>query len=131
MEAAHPPERVEGHDERNAEPGLQLGPRHRRHEEVGMHDVVPPLLAGGEAKDPGREGRHQAEQVLLRDRRRGAGPDMHDAHPVDPVRHVRQQVVVPPGEDVDVVADGGEVPCDLPHVDVLAAAVHPAEKAQR
>ncbi len=78
MQTPYEPERMERHDERHAERGLELHRHERRHEEVRMHDVI--ALGRGIALHERRELRHQRQQIFLADERRGTGRHVNDAH---------------------------------------------------
>src|SRR5207248_850543 len=59
------------------------------------------------------------------------GRDMDDARAADPLGDLRQPFAVAPGKDIDLVAHGRQVACQLADVQVLPATIDPAQDAQR
>ena len=125
---AHAPERVEGHREGDTGGGRHLGRDEAREEEVGVDQVGTRAPAMG--LRPGGEGRHVGQQRLLRDGLGRPRGDVEHAHAVEPVHGVGQVGAVAAGEHLDPPAAAREMAGDLGHVDVLPAAVGPAERAQ-
>src|SRR5690349_21787075 len=128
--ASDPTECVEGHDERQAQRLLDLGGDEARVEEVRVDEVVTPPGA-----DPRRRPRaelwHERQQLLLGDRCRGTGGHMDDPDSPGELDDLGQRRVVPAGEDIDAVAERGEMPRDLGDVDVLATGVDAAQRRER
>jgi hypothetical protein len=127
--AADAAQRVEGHDERDAERALDLRRHEPRHPEVRVHQLVAPAPAP--ADRVGRELVHVWQEVFLAHEFRGPGRDVHDADPIRPLRGLGQERAVPARQHVDLVAEGPEVTRELTDVHVLAAGVDAAQHRER
>jgi hypothetical protein len=119
---------VERHDERSAEHQLDVRRHHAGHEEVRVHQVVA-AVPPAEAQHVVGERIHVREDRLLGNALRRARDDVDHADAV--VRdNLRQPWVVAAREHIDTVAAVDQMPAKLIDVDVLAAAVGPAQKRQ-
>jgi hypothetical protein len=121
---------VEGDDERDSELVLQAQGDQRRHEEVGMHQLV---AAAGARKvtNVRMEVVHERQQLFLADELRRTGRNVHHAHARLHLDDAGQVGRVAPREDIDRVAEPREMARDVRDVDVLASAVDAARCRQR
>ncbi len=106
---ADPAQGVESNDERDPQRLLQFAGDQSRHPEVGVDDVVGFPLALAEPDHEAGKIRHEREHVLLADELGGARRDVDDANPPDPLGDLGQACAVAAGEDVDLVAEAGQV----------------------
>src|SRR5690606_8147040 len=95
----------------------------RRHEEVGMNNIVGLLSAGNIVRKKLTERLHMRKQLFLGKIACRSGRDVNNANITVPVHLRRQRGTVQPGKNVDPVPKRRKLPGDLPYVNILASAV--------